>query len=45
MILDNSKPSGSVGPGIVKPPYLISRAEDNINTILQTLEEKGLIEK
>ena len=30
-------------PGVIKPEYLLDRVEDNINNILQTLEEKGLI--
>lgn len=43
LILDVDKPAGSSGGGIVKPEFLISRADLKIDQIVQDLEERGLL--
>jgi hypothetical protein len=44
IILDVDKPAGDSGGGILKPEYLLGRIENRVDSILQNLEEKGLIE-
>ena len=43
LILDVDKPAGASGGGIVKPEFLISRADLKIDQIVQDLEERGLL--
>jgi len=41
--LDVDKPAGDSGEGILKPQYLTGRIEGKIDTILENLQERGLI--
>ena len=43
IILDVDKPAGDSGEGILKPEYLSGRIEGKIDTILENLQERGLI--
>ena len=43
LILDVDKPAGDSGEGILKPEYLSGRIEGKIDTILENLQERGLI--
>ena len=43
IILDVDKPAGDSGEGILKPEYLSGRVEGKIDTILENLQERGLI--
>ena len=43
IILDVDKPSGPSSGGILKPQYLSSRVESNLDTILKDLQDKNLI--
>jgi len=43
LILDVDKPAGASGGGIIKPEFLISRADLKIDQIVQDLEERGLL--
>jgi hypothetical protein len=41
--LDVDKPAGDSGEGVLKPQYLTGRIEGKIDTILENLQERGLI--
>ena len=43
IILEVDKPAGGTSPGILKPQYLSRNAEDNIDTILESLRRDALI--
>lgn len=43
IILEVDKPAGGSSGGILKPQYLSSRVETNLDTILENLQDKGLI--
>jgi len=43
IVLDVDKPAGDSGEGILKPEYLTNRVEGQIDTILENLQERGLI--
>jgi hypothetical protein len=43
IVLDVDKPAGDSGEGILKPEYLTNRVEGQIDTILENLQEGGLI--
>ena len=43
IVLDVDKPAGDSGEGILKPKYLTNRVEGQIDTILENLQERGLI--
>ena len=43
IVLDVDKPAGDSGEGILKPKYLTNRVEGQIDTILENLQESGLI--
>jgi len=43
VILEVDKPAGPSSGGILKPQYLSSRIESNLDTILENLQDKGLI--
>jgi hypothetical protein len=43
IVLDVDKPAGDSGEGILKPEYLTNRVEGQIDTILDNLQERGLI--
>lgn len=43
IILDVDKPAGPSSGGILKPQYLASRIESNLDTILENLQDKDLI--
>ena len=43
IIMDADKPAGASSGGILKPQYLSSRVENNLDTILENLQDKNLI--
>jgi hypothetical protein len=43
IIIEADKPAGGTSPGILKPQYLSRDAEDNIDTILESLRRDSLI--
>jgi len=43
LILDVDKPTGASGGGIIKPEFIIGRIDQKIDSIVQSLEERGLL--
>jgi hypothetical protein len=43
LILDVDKPAGASGGGIIKPEFIIGRIDQKIDSIVQSLEERGLL--
>jgi hypothetical protein len=43
LILDVDKPAGASGGGIIKPEFILGRVDQKIDSIVQSLEERGLL--